>query len=297
MSRNLLITGIIGIGISAFFVGLVTTGVLDPVLNPVIHSLFFSGNEQLSSFANIAKFNSELPLGGEVRDDEIVAYDESRRVLAPEENKTVRAWFAQRNIDLIGVNKEPKDMYENGFNPDTDTVDIQGIPGVWELYGALTLLPESHLELLRGKTIFVSSSIGRPYTVVKGDAGEVLQGVKPGFIQPQPITKDSVIRVVAHSLLFHEIEGLSEQQEVYFAELRDEYFRLFATGDKNYAPGDAPSGFVSAFATQSRIDNFAEHYRYYVLLADEFRRKASVDADIARKYIFFRDKMFAGMEY
>ena len=297
MSRKLLILGVMGIGLAAFFVGVTTTGALDSVLNPIINTVFFGENEQLRTIATVAKLDAALPVGRDVRDDDVVAYEATRHLLTAEEKETVTAWFKDKNIQLVGVKKEPRTMYDTGLDSNNDVVDILTVPGVWEVYAALSLLPDSQLELMGGKVIYVSLAAGRPYTVIKGDTGGVLQHVKAGFIQTQPISKDSVLRELAHIITFHGIEGLSDDKQELFIKLMDEYSRLFDIGDKTYKPGEVPKGFISAYATQSRVDNLAEHFRYYVLKADEFRGKASDDADLARKYIFFRDRLFEGKEY
>lgn len=297
MSRKLLIVGILCISFAAFFVGVITTGALDSVLNPMINTIFFGENEQLRTIATVAKLDSAIPIGRQVRDDDVVAYEATRHILSAQENEVVASWFKEKNIELIGVTKAPQEMYDVGLDQTKDVVDIITIPGVWEVYAALHELPMGQLELLSGKAIYVSTAAGRPYTVIKGDAGGVLHQVKAGFIQTQPISKDSVLREVAHIITFHGIEGVGDETHERLIKLMDEYLRLFDIGDKTYKPGEVPNGFISAYATQSRVDNFAEHFRHYVLKADIFRGKASDDADLARKYIFFRDRLFEGKEY
>lgn len=296
MSTKLLILGIVSISLVAFGVGMTATGVFDRFFNPLI-AAWGGGESAVTALAQPGELDALLPVGRTVRDDDVTAYEASLRLPSQTEVEELTAWTAAHGITLVGIKQHPEQLFNNEFNPETGTVDIGTVNGVYEIYRALSLLPEDVLAIMKGKTIYVSTAAGRPYTVVKGESGGALRNVQQGFIQPQPISRDSVLREVAHLITFQGFQGLGDQPIERYTRQFTEYKSVFNTRENSYSPGEIPPGFISAYATQSQTDNFAEHFRYYVLRPEEFRQKAMTETDLARKYFFLRDHVFSGTEY
>lgn len=217
----------------------------------------------------------------------------------PEDLREFVEWAEGRGIKLQGINVESNKIYYDGYNPETDDVDLENVPGVLFAADGLYKIPDGVLETMRGKTFYFSTQFGRSYTILSSfpESG-VLVGADRGVIVEQGISTRTVVHELGHIVDFHGIQGIYDDERDVFRSLKEERDDLFEVGFE-YDPDRAepPAGFVSVYATANDNENFAEHFAHYVMDAEDFRKRAQADAEIARKYAFMRDRIFSGREY
>ncbi len=241
----------------------------------------------------LAEFEQSL-LSSQREDTEEEAYDKSRRKATEKEIAELTSWASTQTITLTGITKSIRVLYEKGLDSEDET-DIGGVPGIWQIGETLKKIPETLIEVMANKTIYVSSVTEPSFTVLRGNAGGKLRGVHEGIILAQPIIERSILREFAHFLNFQGIEGLSVPRNVQLYGLRDKYKSIF-TPTVPYTK-EVPEGYISSLSTSNTFENFAEHFTAYILDADMFRMRASKEPKLAEKYIFLRDQLFERTEY
>lgn len=216
-----------------------------------------------------------------------------------EELAEFQKWAEDRGIFLEGVSIDSNHAYYNGYDSETDMVDLKDVPGVLFAADALYKVPDNVLEAMREKTFYFSTQFGRSYTVLSSwPEQNILAGLNRGIIIEQDINDYTTIHELGHIVDFHGVQGLYEDKRNIFSsakEKRDEVFKVNVEYDPSAA--EPPQGYLTVYSTANDAENFAEHFAHYILYPEEFRQKAENDALIARKYNFLRDFIFAGKEF
>ncbi|MBI2617543.1 hypothetical protein HYW55_05380 [Candidatus Gottesmanbacteria bacterium] len=211
--------------------------------------------------------------------------------------ETFRAWAQMHGITLQGVTKDINSLYYNKYDPATDHIDLEKIEYVINVFDALERIPDSVLTVMQGKTMYISTLNERPYTILNGDYLDTLKGLNEGIILTHPLGIHNTIHEFGHIVGYHGIEGIYDQNYPQFKQYASEYHRIFDMQGIQYPPATLSQGYISLYATANKAENFAEHFTYYVVLANEFREKALKDAKLLEKYTFLKEKIFAGKEY
>lgn len=221
--------------------------------------------------------------------------DPSRKLPDAAQSAEFMNWANGRGIALQAITAGVDDLYYNRYELAQHNISLSKIPGLTVAYSALRNIPGSVLEVMRGKTIYFSTSSDRPYANLTGDYGGTLKNTKAGFILTQPMSEESTIHEFGHIVGYHGIEGLYGFSSP-FSDLKTDYDALFDTGGIAYPPSATPKGYISSYATANKAENFAEHFAYYVSKAGEFKLKAIGDDLLAKKYDFFNTKLFLPQE-
>ncbi len=207
-------------------------------------------------------------------------------------------WSRRQGIRLAGVNKEVNAFYYKGAE-DGDILPVDDIPNVLNAAYGLYEIPQPLLEAMRGKTLYLSHLKGRGYTVLGSWPNQgILVNVNRGSIIEQPISKRQTIHEFAHILDFHGIQGLYNDRNTYWGHLknqRNEIFNVAFPYDPNRP--EIPVGFMDVYSTANSAENFAQHFTFYILQGEKFRKKAATDVLLQEKYDFLKRTLFKGREY
>ncbi|WP_299290161.1 hypothetical protein [Nitrosopumilus sp.] len=206
-------------------------------------------------------------------------------------------WADENNIALVGVNKNSYDLYYDGFNPKTDFVNWKEIPNVLIVADALYLIPEDVMQVMDGKTIYLSTEHGRSYAVL-GSFPEygILEGLNRGIILEQNFNSHTVIHELGHIVDYHGIQGMYDDEHNLFESSLDDRNFIFR-GMTNSSESQTPNGYISLYSTVNDAENFAENFAYYVIYPNEFRDRLETDPLLIDEYEFMRDMIFSSFEY
>jgi len=203
-------------------------------------------------------------------------------------------WADSHGIKLVGVNKNSIQLYYDGFNPKTDTVDWREIPKVLIVADALYKVPENVIQVMDGKTIYFSTEFGRSYTILGSfpDYG-ILDGLDRGIILERNYNQYTVIHELGHIVDYHGIQGFYNDENHLFeksSEFRDSIFKVTV----EYQPNTSiiPSGYISVYSTANDAENFAENFAHYILYQDKFQEKIIKDYLLEDEYRFLHDQIF-----
>ena len=204
-------------------------------------------------------------------------------------------WSIDHDIYLIGTNKNAKYLFKSGMNPDKDVVELKEVPRVLIAAEALYKIPDNVLEVMAGKTIYFSTQEGRSITVFTSGSGD---HQKRGFIIEQNVSAGGVIHELGHIVDGHGIQGLYRDKQNIFSYAEEERDKIFEV-TLEYQPNATapPPGYISRYSTYSDLENFAEHFAYYVIYPDVFRDRMKNDPLLVDEYEFLRDFIFNGKEY
>ncbi len=204
-------------------------------------------------------------------------------------------WAKQHEITLIGTNKNAKYLTRWGFIPEKDGIELKNIPGVLVAAQLLYKIPDDVLEVMKGKTIYFSTENGRSKSI---HAAWGPDSLNRGFIIEQSHWHANVIHELGHIVDVHGIQGeYNDKQNVfsYAKEKRDAVFQVKIDYEPN-VPG-VPQGHITRYSSESDSENFAEHFAYYVVFPDEFRKRIQTDPLLKDEYEFMRDYIFNGIEF
>jgi len=204
-------------------------------------------------------------------------------------------WARDHDISLIGTNKNHKYLFKSGMDPDKDVVELKEMPGVLIAAEALYKIPDNVLEVMAGKTIYFSTQEGRSITVFMSGSGD---HQKRGFIIEQNVRADNVIHELGHIVDVHGIQGLYRDKQNIFSYAKEERDKIFeVTLELQPNATGPPPGYISRYSTHSDLENFAEHFAYYVIYPDVFRDRMKNDPLLVDEYEFLRNFIFNGKEY
>jgi len=204
-------------------------------------------------------------------------------------------WARDHDIYLIGTNKNAKYLFKSGMNPDKDVVELKEVPRVLIAAEALYKIPDNVLEVMAGKTIYFSTQEGPSMAVFRSGS---VDHQKRGFIIEQNIRTGYVIHELGHIVDAHGIQGLYSDKQNIFSYAKEERDKIFEV-TLEYQPNATgpPPGYISRYSTHSDLENFAEHFAYYVIYPDVFRDRMKNDPLLVDEYEFLRDFIFNGKEY
>jgi hypothetical protein len=207
-------------------------------------------------------------------------------------------WANEHGIAIVGVNKNSNDLYYDGYDESTDSVNWKEISGVLIAADVLYTVPENVLQVMDGKTIYFSTEYGRSYTVLDSFPDhDILVGLNRGIILEQNINSHTVIHELGHIVDYHGIQGIyNDEQHIFDNSLNDRNFVF--NGMDNYSSDSVVSfGYVSSYSAVNDAENFAENFAYYVIYSNEFRDKVDTDPLLIEEYEFMRDVIFSGFEF
>jgi hypothetical protein len=209
-----------------------------------------------------------------------------------------KAWATVHGIHLVSVNKTTDDFYYNGATP-SDFLPPDEVPRILEIANGLYKIPDNLLRVMRGKTFYLSHLYGRGYAVLGSWPDQhILIGMDRGVILEQPLTEEDGIHEFAHILDYHGIRGMYEDPENHWKHLDEQRAALFAVPfEYNASLVDPPPGYLDVYSTANDAENFAQHFTFYILHAEEFRARSHNDSLLRAKYDFFKDQLFDGREY
>jgi len=201
-------------------------------------------------------------------------------------------WAKEHDISLVGTNKNANQL-KWSFDHDKDQVELKDVSGVLIAAEALYKIPDNVLVVMAGKTIYFSTEDGRSFTVF--DAWGI-NALDRGFIIEQNVRAFTVTHELGHIVDVHGIQGdFADEQNVfgYAKEDRDEIFLVIVN-----KPNDKEKlGYITGYSTINDLENFADHYAYYVVYPDVFRDEMKNDPLLVKKYEFLRDFIFNGKEF
>lgn len=205
-------------------------------------------------------------------------------------------WAAGHNIFLVGINKNADHFLSSSYNPSNDQANLDNISGILIVADALYKIPDEVLEVMSGKTIYFSTEVGRSYAIVSSfpEYG-MLVGLERGLILEQEITSHSVLHELGHIVDYHGIQGAFNDYKNFFSELKPNKDKIFKVNEENTQ--SILKGYITLYSIENNDEDFAEHFASYVLYPDEFREKMKNDPLLEKKYKFFRDYIFSGIEY
>jgi len=204
-------------------------------------------------------------------------------------------WARDHDIYLVGTNKNVKHFFKRGMDPDKDVVELKDVLGVLIAAEALYKIPDNVLEVMAGKTIYFSTQEGPSIAMFTSGSGD---HHKRGFIIEQNIRVGNVIHELGHIVDVHGIQGLYTDKQNIFSYAKEERDKIFEV-TLEYQPNaiGPPPGFINRYSAHSDLENFAEHFAYYVIYPDVFRDRMKNDPLLVDEYEFLRDFIFNGKEF
>jgi len=203
-------------------------------------------------------------------------------------------WARTRNISLVGIKISANETYFNGFHPANESINLEEVSYWWEVEKGLKKVPDKVLQTMRNKTVYFSNKFGRGYTM----ATAFLNGTTAGFILEQTISERQTIHEFGHIVDFVGVKGQPGDPYNIFSNAISERNRIFSVTDP-YNPNapTTPIGFINVYSSANDQENFAEHFSYYILYANEFKERMKNDSLLMQKYNFFKNWIFEGKEY
>ena len=176
-------------------------------------------------------------------------------------------------------------------------MDPRNVQNILQVSSGLTKVPENILKIMEGRTLYLNHLHGRGYTVT-GKWEDILKGVDPGIFIEQSITEPQTIHELGHVIDFNGIQGSYDETSAIWKNLDEERKETFKVNfEYNPSAAETPEGFIDLYSTANEGENFAQHFMYYILYAQEFRKKAENDSLLKKKYNFFKNNLFEGKEY
>ena len=204
-----------------------------------------------------------------------------------------KVWAQERGISLVGITKDANEVYYQGLYSD-EIVPLDEIPQWWEVQKGLKKIPDSVLQVMNGKTAYLSIKQGRGYAM----ATDWLEGTTAGFILEQKITEHQAVHELGHIVESNGVKGDGDRKAHIFAKAKTESDRIFKVTEP-YNPNltAPPQGFIDVYSSANAGENFAQHFMSYVLKAENFREQMKNDSVLKEKYEFFKKWIFDGKEF
>jgi len=218
--------------------------------------------------------------------------------LNQEKIKEFPRWARLHNIELIGIDKTSKEVYENGLKV-RHYMNYTNVSGFSNVVNGLHKIPEPLLKIMKGKTIYLSHQWGRGYAVLGSWPEQgILKGVNKGIILEQPINEEDLIHEFGHMVGLLGIQDIYKDEDSSLEEIEPLYNEVFKVRIE-YDPNlqISPEGYIDVYSTTNDQENFAQHFTYYILYGEYFREIAKSDPLLKNKYDFLKEELFDGREY
>jgi len=221
--------------------------------------------------------------------------DEDLKMETPDELFLVNFenWAKEHDISLVGINKNANQLNWS-FNHDKDQVELKDVPGILIAAEALYKIPDNVLLVMAGKTIYFSTEDGRSFSVF---ASWVDNPPSRGFIIEQNVKAVTVIHELGHIVDVHGIQGDFADEQNVFSYAKEDRNKIFQVALENKPNDKEKLGYITSYSSNNDLENFAEHYAYYVVYPDMFRDEMKNDPLLAKKYEFLRDFIFIDKEF
>jgi len=203
-------------------------------------------------------------------------------------------WAKEHDISLVGTNKNAKHLFKWRFDLDKDQVELKDVPGILIAAEALYKIPDNVIVVMTGKTIYFSTEDGRSKSIhnVGGD-----NPLNRGIIIEQNVRAVTVIHELGHIVDVHGIQGDFADEQNVFSYAKVDRDKIFQVALENKPNDKEKLGYISSYSSNNDLQNFAEHYAYYVVYPDVFRDEMKNDPLLLKKYEFLRDFIFNGKEF
>ncbi len=215
------------------------------------------------------------------------------------------AWADQHQFLIYGTQQDANDLYYDGWNPAL-SCDPTVVTGYEQAINMLKTLPDTvvrglepqwndNTQRMEQKAMYCSTQPGRSYAFTMPmnyphGTGTIMRDCHTGFVMEQHSLWD---KLAVHEA-GHIIEGCGTNRSGYYWTPVSGWEGL--AGEIN-AIFDAQGDLISAYAKTNSMEDFAEHFAYYVCRGTTMRNKATASSDVAERYAFLRDRMFLGVEY
>ena len=221
--------------------------------------------------------------------------DEDLKMRTPDELLLVNFenWAKERDILLVGINKSAKQLNWS-IDHDKDQVELKDVPGILIAAEALYKIPDNILVVMTGKTIYFSTEDGRSFSVY--DAWGI-NALNRGIILEQNVRTFIVIHEIGHIVDVHGIQGYHADEQNVFSYAKEDRDEIFKVALENKPNDNEKLGYITSYSSNNDLENFAEHYAYYVVYPDMFRDEMKNDPLLAKKYEFLRDSIFIDKEF
>ena len=202
-------------------------------------------------------------------------------------------WAKEHDISLVGTNKNANQL-KSSFDHDKDQVELKDVSGVLIAAKALYKIPDNVLLVMAGKTIYFSTEDGRSFSVF---ASWVDNPPSRGFIIEQNVKAVTVIHELGHIVDVHGIQGDFADEQNVFSYAKEDRNKIFQVALENKPNDKEKLGYITSYSSNNDLENFAEHYAYYVVYPDMFRDEMKNDPLLTKKYEFLRDFIFNDKEF
>jgi len=202
-------------------------------------------------------------------------------------------WAKEHDISLVGTNKNANQL-KSSFDPDKDQVELKDVSGVLIAAEALYKIPDNVLVVMAGKTIYFSTEDGRSFSVF---ASWVDNPPSRGFIIEQNVKAVTVIHELGHIVDVHGIQGVYADEQNVFSYAKEDRNKIFQVALANKPNDKEKLGYITSYSSNNDLENFADHYAYYVVYPDMFRDEMKNDPLLTKKYEFLRDFIFNDKEF
>jgi len=199
-----------------------------------------------------------------------------------------KKWAQTHEVFLVGISESSQTLVTDGYNSITDEILLDDVPNVLIAAESLYPLPDNVLDSMKGKTFYFSTENGRGLALISSPYTSI-ENMNDGIIIEQDINPHSVIHEVGHSLDFDKYYSDYQNHSI-----KNDLFEVISD-EQNYL--DTPNGHVSHYSLTDSVENFAEHFAFYVVSGDEFRDMAQNDVSLEKKYNFLKNHIFDGIEY
>jgi len=199
-------------------------------------------------------------------------------------------------IKALGTTQSSNEMYHKGLDL-SKVVQPHTVSGYKQVMDKLLTLPPKLLKALEpqyngytrkleDKTVYFSTQEGRSYAfVMPYGVYTVCQGVHAGFCVEQG-------KNVVYSAI-HEMGHLID-----FLSLRPAYnWKPFFDAPDADKVFNGKGNLVSAYANANTREDFAEHFAWYVLKGDQFRKLCVGNVDLLTRYNYLSIHVFDGVKY
>lgn len=220
---------------------------------------------------------------------------ESKEIAGLEVESKLSDISFQEKLEGLGVTLHPGTNFaeDSVYNP------ISELHCSSLVYRVLTLIPEETADHLTDLTFYFNDT---------GRRG--LGGGSTIILRCQNVSDQELVSVFMHELghivdtgilkgnfWAGESEFMDGKNAVYNDDLSLEFYRISYQDEKTLKANVTNLDFVSGYAMNDPFEDFSESYNFYVLHGDDFRYLAVSNESLEKKYQFFKNHIFEGVEF